>query len=394
MSFEEARAIVTEQVRPVEATETVRLDYLLHRVIAADYTTAVNVPSFSRAVRDGYAIRSCDVAGASQTNPAVLEITGAVYAGDLPGYKVTRGTCVRIATGAVLPKGADAAVKIEDTEAEGLHIRISHQVQSGENTGTTGEDVKKDAYTLPKGTVLDANKIALIAAQGKTRLEVYKRPRVAVLPSGNELVSPGKRARRGQVYDSNSYGVAAVIDANGGEALTAGIAGDRPDIIRGMIAEGLKHDMTVICGGSSAGDRDLTAGVLAGWGKILFHGVRMLPGKSVLFALVDGKPLFGLPGNPSACLMCAHLFVMPAVRKMARMPDPGGNTMTLPLAHDFTARPGPRQFIPVIIENEKVIPAPQEAGAITTLARSAGYISIPETTRNVMRGTPVTVTLF
>ena len=394
ISFEEALTIVMDTVRPLTATEPVRLDFALNRVIAADFATSLDVPTFTRSSMDGYAVRSRDTTGSSRENPAVLSVAGVIYAGDLPKSKVGKGSCIQVATGAILPTGADAVIKVEDTATIDGRVHIFHPVRRGENTGSIGEDVRKDAVAFPQGTVIDANKIALMASQGKTRVEVYARPQIAVLPSGNELIAAGKRLRRGQIHDSNSRGIAAVVEANGGEALTSGIVRDRADVLRGMIAEGLKYDMVVISGGSSVGERDLVAGVLEGWGKILFHGVRMRPGKPVLFAVVEGKPLFGLPGVPPASLTCAQVLLAPAVRKMAHLPARTGNTITLPLAGDLAVRPGLQQFIAVNIENNQVMPTPKEAGSVVTLARAAGYITVPETVDHLDRGTPVLITLF
>jgi molybdopterin molybdotransferase len=394
ISFEEALAIVMDTVQPVTATEPVRLDFAANRAIAGDFTTSLDVPTFTRSSMDGYAVRSRDTTGSSRENPVILSVAGVVYAGDRPKGKVSKGSCMQVATGAILPTGADAVVKVEDTAAVNGRVQVYHPVEPGENIGRIGEDVRKDAPGFPQGTVVDANKISLLASQGKSQVEVYARPQIAILPSGNELISVGKRLRHAQIHDSNSLGITAVVDANGGEGLTSGVVRDRADVLRGMIAEGLKYDMVVISGGSSVGDRDLVAGVLEGWGKILFHGVRMRPGKPVLFAVVEGKPLFGFPGVPAASLTCAHVLLAPAVRKMAHLPARTGNTVTLPLASDLNVKPGLRQFIPVNIDSGLVMPTSKEAGSITMLARAEGYITVPETVDHLDRGTPVHVTLF
>ena len=394
LSFKEAKAIVDAHIQPITRTESIRLDDAVGRVLAVDLVSQLNVPPFDRAAMDGYAVRAEDTVGAGQFNPKVLKIAAQVNAGDVSALQVEAGVCIQIATGAMLPRGADSVVMVEDTEAQDGSVKIFKPTYPKENVGKVGEDIKEGVLVLKEGTFLDAGKIGVIASQGMTKVQVYERPKVAVIPSGEEVVPVGKKLKEGQLYDINTHTVSAVVNANGGEAYAFTVMGDRADVIRGTVAEALKFDLTVISGGSSVGERDLLTGVLHGWGQVLFHGLQVKPGKPTLFAVVEGKPLMGMPGYPTSCLLNSYLLVLPAVRKMAHLPPRTGQTVTVPLARRVQGSVGRRQFLPVKIQNGEAVSAFKQSGAITSIANADGYIEVPENVDNVEKGEMVTVTLF
>ena len=394
LSFAEAKAIVDANIQPLTRAEPVRIDDAIGRVLAADIAATVNVPSFERATMDGYAVRAEDTFGAGQFNPSVLRLAGAINAGDAPRLLVAPGTCLQISTGAMLPKGADSVVMVEDTESRDGAVKIFKPTHPRANVGKAGEDIKEGSMLLKEGTLLNAARIGLIASQGMTRVQVYEKPIVAIIPSGDEVVSPGKKLKKGQIYDVNTHTVAAVVDQNGGEAVIFAVTGDRADVIRGTIAQAVKFDMVVISGGSSVGDKDLVGGVLHGWGQVLFHGIQVRPGKPTLFALVEGKPLMGMPGFPTSCLMNAYLLVEPAVRKMAHLPPRIPRTVTVPLSQRVQGTLGWRHFLTVTVQDNQAVPAFKSSGTLTIIADADGYIEIPENVHNIERGELVTVTLF
>ena len=394
LSFSEAKAIIDANIRPVTRTGLVRIDDAVGRVLAGGITARINVPPFERATMDGYAVRAEDTFGAGQFNPKVLRLAGVVNTGDAPGVSVAPGTCFQISTGAMLPEGADSVVMVEDTESQDGVVKIFKPTYPKANVGKAGEDIKKGSLLLKEGTLLDAARIGLVASQGLARLQVYEKPTVAIIPSGDEIVSPGRKLKKGQVYDVNTHTVAAVVVENGGEAIVFGVMGDRADVIRGTIAQAVKFDMVVISGGSSVGDRDLLAGVLQGWGQVLFHGIQVRPGKPTLFAMVEGKPLMGMPGFPTSCLMNTYLLLQPALRKMAGLPPRTAQTVTVPLSQRVQGTLGRRHFLTVIIRNHEAIPAFKSSGTLTSIADADGYIEIPENVDNVEKGELVTVTLF
>lgn len=394
LPFAEAKTIVDSNIEPINRTEMVKLDDAGGRVLAVDTVARLSVPGFDRAAMDGYAVRAKDTFGAGQFNPRVLDIVGQIHAGDLARGSVTAGKCFQIATGAMMPKGADSVVMVEDTEGQDGRVKIFKPSYPKANVGKMGADMKEGSLVLKEGTFLDAPKIGVLASQGIMRVEVYQKPKVAILPSGEEVMPLGKKLRKGQLYDINSHTVGAIVKANGGEAFPFGVVGDRADVIRGTIAEALKNDLVIISGGSSVGERDLLVGVIEGWGKVLFHGIQVKPGKPTIFAMIEGKPLMGMPGYPTSCLTNAYLFVLPTVRKMAHLPPRAGQTVVAPLARRVQGSVGRRQFLHVKIENGEAVSVFKESGSITSIANADGYIEIPQNVDNVEKGEMVTVTLF
>jgi len=394
LPFVEAKRVVDNNIKPITRVEVVNIDDALDRVLAEDVVAGLSIPPFDRAAMDGYAVKAKDTFNAGQRSPKVLRLTGEVHAGEAPASKVGAGECLQIATGAIMPKGADAVVMVEDTEAENGRVKVFKSVYPGANVARKGEDIKEGATVLKESSVLDAGKIGVMASQGITRVKVYEKPKVAVLPSGEEVVPLGKKLKRGQVYDINSHTIASVVRANGGIPIVFGVVGDKAEEIRATITEALKSDLVVISGGSSVGERDLLVTVIQDWGQILFHGIQVRPGKPTIFALIQGKPLMGMPGYPTSCLINSYLFLLPAVRKMAQLPPRTGETVTARLAHRVPGSVGRRQFLTVKIEGGEAIPVFKESGAITSIADADGYIEIAENIDLLEKGEPVTVTLF
>ncbi len=394
LSFEEAMKMVEANIKPITKTEKVNLDDASGRVLAEDIIAELNIPSFNRAAMDGYAVKARDTLGSGQLKPKTLELVGELHAGDTPTKTVNDGQCIQIATGAMMPAGADAVMMVEDTEAEDGVVKIFRAVLPGGNVGKKGEDVREGESVLSKGVVLDAGKIGVLASQGLQKVKVYQQPNVAILPSGEEVVEIGSKLRNGQLYDINSHTVASLVKENGGVPVRMGIIGDTREDIRKKVSEALKNDLIVISGGSSVGERDLLTGVIEGWGKVLFHGIQVKPGKPTLFAIVEGKPLFGMPGYPTSCLINSYLFLLPVVRKMAHLPPRRGETIEAKLGQRVPGSVGRKQFLTVKIKDGKAVPAFKESGAITSVANADGYIAIEQNVDLLEKGTPVTVTLF
>ncbi len=394
LPFEEAKKVVDNNIKPITRVETVNIDDALGRVLAEDVVAGLSIPPFDRAAMDGYAVKAKDTFNAGQRSPKVLRLVGEVHAGETPTSKVGAGECIQIATGAMMPKGADAVVMVEDTEAENGRVKIFKSVYPRANVAQKGEDIKEGATVLKESSVLDAGKIGVLASQGITQVKVYEKPKVAVLPSGEEVVPLGKKLKRGQVYDINSHTIASVVRANGGIPVVFGVVGDKAEEIRATITEALKNDLVVISGGSSVGERDLLVSVIQDWGQVLFHGIQVKPGKPTIFAMIEGKPLMGMPGYPTSCLINSYLFLLPAIRKMAHLPPRTGETVTARLARRVPGSVGRRQFLTVKIEGGEAIPVFKESGAITSIAEADGYIEIAENIDLLEKGEPVTVTLF
>lgn len=393
ISWAEARGIIENNLHPVTRTERVRLHEVPGRVLAADFVTSRDVPGFDRATRDGYAVRSADTARCSANSPGTLTVIGEVFAGSSRDVSIGPGECLRITTGSVLPRGADAVIMAEDTDEQHDRIKVRQATPPGANVGRKGEDVREGIAALKAGAVIGPAAIAVIASQGKNRVEVYARPEVAVIASGDELVQTGRQMKRGQLFDSNSHTIAALVAANGGDPIRFDILPDRADYVRGTIAEAARFDLTIITGGSSVGQRDLVRSVLEEWGQVLFHGVRVRPGRSTLFGLVEGKPLVCLPGVPTACFILAQALLMPSLKRMAHLPQ-RPRTAALPLGERIEGLPGWRTLLPVRIEDGQVMRVGDRRGAMVALADSDGYVEVSEDQGVRDKGQPVNVTLF
>jgi len=394
ISYEKAREIVDSYILPVTHIESVTVDDAVNRVLAEDIVAEMNVPPFNRASMDGYAVKAKDTFGAGQFKPKLLKIIGEIHAGDKSTNKIKTVECLQISTGAMMPDGADAVIMVEDTEREGNEVKIFKSITPGSNIGKMGEDVKEGVLVLKAGVLLDAGKVGVLASQGLSRVKVYQKPKIAIIPTGEEVVQAGKKLDSGQLYDINSHTIAALVNASGGTPVKIGIAGDKVEELRATIKEALKNDIVVLSGGSSVGERDLLVDVIEGWGEILFHGVQVKPGKPTIFAMIEGKPLLGMPGYPTSCLINSYLFLVPAIRKMAHLPPRKLETVKAKLSRSVPGSTGRRQFLTVKLVGEEAVSVFKESGTITSIANADGYIEIPENIDLLEKGTTVTVTLF
>jgi len=394
ISREEALNIALSSVKPVEETDLILIEESLHRVLAEDVKSDRDVPPFDRAAMDGYAVRAEDTYGASDLTPRTLRLVGALHAGESTDTPVKRGECIRIATGCPIPPGADSVVMVEFTEEKGREVSVHRAVYPGANIARRGEDIKKGEVVLERGTFLTPAKIGVLAALGRRRVLVYRRPRVAVIPTGAEVCEVGSELKEGQVYDVNSYTLSAVLQENGASVTRAPIIPDSLEELRSALKRFLDHDLIVFSGGSSVGERDLLVKVVEESGKVLFHGVQIKPGKPTLFGLVDGKPVFGMPGYPTSCLSNAYLFLVPVVRKMARLPPKKPRTVKAKMAKRVVSASGREQFLPVRLVGGEARPVFKKSGDITSLADADGYVVLPVNVDVVEEGEEVTVTLF
>ena len=394
LSYEEAKRVVETNIKPISRVETIDMDDASGRVLAEDVVATLSIPPFDRAAMDGYAVKARDTFNSGQVNPRILNLVGELHAGETPRERVNSRQCIQIATGAMMPRGADAVVMVEDTETENGRVKVFKSAYPKANVAAKGEDIREKEPVLRQGFVLDAGKIGVLVSQGIDQIRVYEKPRVAILPSGEEVVELGKKLRPGQVYDINSHTIASVVRTNGGIPLRFGVVGDDLEELKSTITEALENDLVVISGGSSVGERDLLIDAIRDWGEVLFHGIQVRPGKPTLFAMLQDKPLMGMPGYPTSCLINAYLFLLPAIRSMAHLPPKTGNTIEARLARRVPGSVGRRQFLTVKIERGEAIPVFKESGAITSIAEADGYIEIAENIDLLEKGEPVTVTLF
>jgi molybdenum cofactor synthesis domain-containing protein len=393
--LDEALALVLEAAAPVERTDAVALTEADGRVLARDLVALEPVPPFDRAAMDGYAVVAEDTFGTGRFEPKVLRSVEKVLTGSVPTKKVSPGECVEIATGAPMPAGANAVVMVEETErADAEHVRVFTPVYPGQNVGRRGADIGEGQTVVKAGTALLPSSIGAIAATGLASVEVYARPTVALLSTGNEIVEPGVPLSPGQIYDINRFTLSAIVRRHGGVPVAQPIAADTLRELNAAIDRALDADLLVFSGGSSVGERDLIMDVLHDRGEVVFHGIAVKPGKPTVFGRVSGKPFLGMPGYPTSCLSNAYMLVIPLLRRMARLPEYRPQIVSVPLARRIVSTTGRHQFYTVRIADGVAHPAFKASGDITSMAHADGYIEIPAQTDIVEAGEMVVVKLF
>ncbi len=303
---------------PVLGTERLPLDDALGRVLAEPIVSAREVPPWDNSSMDGYAVRAADTAGATGSHPVVLPIVGEVSAGRMATRGLAPGQAYRILTGAPLPEGSDAVIPQENVRRDGATVTIDRPAERGAFVRPRGEDVRTGDRLLEPGVVLRPAALGVLASLGRARVEVYVRPGVAVLSTGDELVPPDAPLGPGQIPDSNSYTISALVREAGGVPLSLGIAPDRRDVLVERLRHGLRADVIVSSAGVSVGDRDFVREAVEELGARLdFWKVNMRPGKPLTFGRIGERFFFGLPGNPVSSMVTFELFVRPLLRRLA-----------------------------------------------------------------------------
>jgi molybdenum cofactor synthesis domain-containing protein len=399
ISLEEGMRILLDCAAPIARAERVELPHATGRVLAETIVAGMDVPPFPRAAMDGYAVVAEDTFGAGNFNPVRLSLIEVIHAADIARREVTRGTCIQVATGAPVPAGADAVVQVEDTELEGDpgpagKVKIYKPVYPRQNVSPRGEDIQAGRDILTPGTRLDPSKIGVLAALGITRVPVFVKPTVAVIPSGNEIVRPGDPLEPGKIYDINSYTLSALISQVGGVPILFPIMRDTLADVRRRLQEALAYDLTVISGGSSVGERDVMLEAVESLGEVKFHGIAVKPGKPTLCGVIQGKLVLGMPGYPTSCLTNGYGLLVPVLEKLARLPQSRAGGVELPMSRRYTSTIGRHQYLPVRVEHGEVVPVFKESGAITSMADAEGYIEIPANVDLVEKGEPVLVKFF
>ena len=398
--LEEALGLILGAAIPVDRTERVPLRDATGRVIATPPAATIDVPPFDRAAMDGYAVRAEDTFGAGKYDPKVLRCVEKVYTGQVPTRALAAQECMEIATGAPMPAGADAVVMVEETERvtgsdpESNHVRMFTPVYPRQHVGRRAADIAIGQTVLEAGSVLNPSRVGALAATGALEVEVYAKPRIAILSTGNEIVEPGQPLGPGQIYDINRFTLSSIIAAHGGVPVLLPAAQDTIEALSAAIDSALAEDVLVFSGGSSVGERDLILDVLLQRGEVFFHGVAVKPGKPTVFGRVAGKPVLGMPGYPTSCLSNGYMLLVPMLRKMARLPEHRPQTMCVPLARRIVSTTGRHQFYTVRIADGSAVPAFKASGDITSMSQADGYIEIPAQVDIVEAGELVDVKLF
>ncbi|WP_456329533.1 molybdopterin molybdotransferase MoeA [Archaeoglobus sp.] len=381
----------------VLGTEYVNVYNLNGRVLAEDIVAGFDIPRFDRAAMDGYAVRAEDTFGASVNNPIMLELAGSVEIGETPEVGVEPGKAVRIMTGAMMPKGANAVVMLEHTRINGNLIEVLKAVTPMKNVSRRGEDIKEGEVVLRRGEILQPQDAGVIASLGIDKVRVYRKPKVAVITTGNELVEVGKTVEGAKIYNSNNPMICNALLEFGFEAISLGIARDSAEEIRNKVSEALKFDAVVITGGTSVGSKDLVPEVIEEIGEIVFHGVSMKPGMPTAAGVVDGKPVFMLPGSPAAALLGFYTFAVPALYRMmnVKIIARKWSRQRGTLQGRVPSETGVRGNVRVLWQDGKVYPIRiSGSGVLSSFVRANALLVVPEEREGYEEGEEVEVTLL
>ena len=382
LTVEEARQQMLDTIT-VLPTEAVGILDSLGTILAEDVYASENIPPFHNSAMDGFAVVAADVLNASEAHPVQLSVVETIQAGRAPTACIQRGSAARIMTGAMMPEGADAVVMQEVTESEGEQVTIFEGVEPDENVRFTGESVKQGDLVMSQGKLIRPQEIAMFASLNRSEVAVYKRPKVAVVSTGDELTPLGEPLAAGKIRDSNRYGICAQIEEAGCDPVDMGIARDDEAETERKFREALEGaDALITSGGVSVGEFDVVKTVLSKLGEINFWRVAMKPGKPQAYGIADGKPIFGLPGNPVSSLVVFELFVRPALLKMAGHSELLRPTFKAVLEEEVSNKDGRVSFMRSVITSQDgkhyaKTTGPQGSGILHSLVLANGFIVIP-----------------
>ena len=381
---DDAREIFAERCSPIDETDDIALQEADSRVVASSITASNNIPQYDRAAMDGWAVRAADTVGASDRSPVILDVAQAM----------TENAAVRVHTGSEMPAGADAVVKIENADHRGETVEIFRTVGELHNVGQTGEDVHEGMALYEAGTRLRPSDLALLKGLGMTNIPVVSKPRVAVLPTGEELVEADPKA--GEVIETNGLMVTKLVERWGALPSYRSIIPDEQEELESAILADCDHDLIVTTGGSSVGERDLVPEIVDSLGEVLVHGVALKPGHPVALGVVKETPIVMLPGYPVACLVNAVQFVRPAISWLLGTEPVEPPSVSATLDRKLRSEAGHRTFARVSLqETESGYSAtPTRAsgsGVLSSVTLADGWVVVPESHEGIEEGTAVTV---
>jgi molybdopterin molybdotransferase len=380
-------------------TEIVDINEALSRVLADDVIAEEDIPPFSRSLVDGFAVKVKDTQGAKETSPVLLYLKGEIRIGQETRAVLESGSCIYLSTGSMVPEGSDGVVMQEYTRRMDDAVEITRAAYRGENICYTGEDIRKESTILHKGRRLSPFDLGVLSALGISGAWVFRKPSIALISSGDEIIDVSQKPSPGQIRDINRYTIASSLQKMGAMATFAGIARDDIEDITGLLKASAKHEMILVSGGSSKGERDyITAAIQKLGGEILYHGVNIKPGKPMVFGNLWGKPIFGLPGHPVSCMMAVIQFVLPLVRRLEGEVKTDGQRATGVLTTNIPSSYGIEEYVRVLISYDnngcQVTPIFAKSSVISSLSQASGYIIIPEGKEGFERGDEVVAYYF
>ncbi|WP_094226737.1 molybdopterin molybdotransferase MoeA [Methanolobus psychrotolerans] len=382
-----AKELFLDEIKSMDRTEQLPATSSIGRVLSTSILAPRNVPHYRRSAMDGFAVRSVDLIGASPTNPVMLQVSD----------EVMESTCAPVNTGDYVPDEADAVLMMEDTISIGDMIEIRAQVHPGKNVGEIGEDVRKKEIIFNKGHFLRPCDVAVLASLGINDVKVYAKPVVAIVPTGNDLLPlPGDDVLPpGKTLDINSLMIGEYVKKWGGIARYCEIVPENKQLIEEAIKTNLDADMIVVSGGTSVGDKDYVPGIVEKLGKKLVHGVGLSPGKPTALGVADNVPILCMPGYPAAGLVALFAFGKPALRKAGNIPDIPDTKVKATLSGKIMSREGYLSYARVILEGDVAHPLMTAgAGILSSIAKSDGFVIIPENVEGYEEGNKVDVVLI
>lgn len=399
ISVEEALGLILENIREI-GFEKVDIKEALGRVIAEDVYARRNIPPWDNSAMDGYAVRVDDVEGASKENPAVLKVIESLPAGYISENRLNPGEAIKIMTGAPMPNGADAVVMAEYTEKDGGKVRIFKRPEKGDHIRRAGEDVKDGQLVIKKGQLIRPSEIGMLASMARSIVSVYQRPRVAILATGDELVDLDEEICGAKIINSNTYAVGAQIQECGALPILLGIARDRQDELEEKLRLSMNADIIITSGGVSVGDYDHVKDVVKGLGGDLrLWKVAIKPGKPLAFSVLNGRPMFGLPGNPVASMVTFEIFVRPAILKMMGHKKIFRPIIDATIKNDLKKKEQRRHFIRASVQSDVDGYAVETTGdqgshMMTSMTKANGLIIFHENETSIKAGDKVKVMLL
>jgi putative molybdopterin biosynthesis protein len=402
-SLENAASTFWAAFKPAEpSVERLGIRDVLGRVLAVDVFSEIDVPGFDRAAMDGFAVTAETTFRVNDQNPVRLRVLGEVEAGNARANSISKDEAFEIATGAPIPRGADAVVMVEYTKRIGDAVEVYRPVTPGENVTGTGSDIMNGELILRKYQVITPREIGLLAAAGIAEAQVYRKPRVAIFSSGDELIKPGDAFTFGRVYDTNGPAVAASVAECGGEPHFLGILPDDYGVVKKRLEAALDGaDVVISSGSTSSGPGDMFYRVVDELGEpgVLAHGLTLKPGKPALIGIAQGKPIFGLPGYPTSALMIFHVLVAPIIRRLSNMVESSPDKVTAIAPQKLFKARGRRELLPVQLITRPdggfiAYPMQSGSGAISSFSLADGFVDLPETQEYVEEGEKMQVQLF